>query len=46
MTTSLVWDLARGVGNVALTLAFGAPTLRVLRRFHKRFSFAYWPQEA
>ncbi|MGC9395602.1 MAG: ECF transporter S component [Anaerolineae bacterium] len=45
-TTSLVWDLARGFGNVALTLAFGAPTLRLLRRFHKRFSFAYQPQEA
>ncbi|MFN2283377.1 MAG: ECF transporter S component [Anaerolineae bacterium] len=45
-TTSLVWDLARGFGNVALTLAFGAPTLRVLRRFHKRFSFVYRPQEA
>ena len=46
VTTSLVWDLARGFGNVALTLAFGAPTLRVLRRFHKRFSFTYRPQEA
>jgi energy-coupling factor transport system substrate-specific component len=46
VTTSLAWDLARGFGNVALTLAFGAPTLRVLRRFHKRFSFAYRPQEA
>jgi len=46
VTTSLVWDLARGFGNVALMLAFGAPTLRVLRRFHKRFSFTYRLQEA
>jgi energy-coupling factor transport system substrate-specific component len=46
VTTSLLWDLARGLGNVVLTLAFGAPTLRVLRRFHKRFSFAYQSQEA
>jgi len=46
VTTSLVWDLARGLGNVALALAFGAPTLRVLRRFHKRFSYTYRLQEA
>lgn len=46
VTTSLVWDLARGFGNLALTLAFGAPTLRVLRRFYKRFSFTYRPQAA
>lgn len=44
VTTSLLWDLARGLGNVALMLAFGAPTLRALRRFHKRFSFTYQPQ--
>ena len=46
VTTSLVWDLARGFGNMALTLAFGATTLRVLRRFYKHFSFVYRPQEA
>ena len=46
VTTSLLWDLARGFGNVALILAFGAPTLRALRRFHKRFSFTYQPQTA
>jgi len=46
VTTSMVWDLARGFGNVALTLAFGMPTLRALRRFHKRFSFTYRLQEA
>jgi energy-coupling factor transport system substrate-specific component len=46
VTTSLIWDLARGLGNVALTLAFGAPTLRALRRFHRRFSFTYNPQAA
>ncbi len=46
LTTSLLWDLARGLGNVALTLAFGAPTLRALRRFHRRFTFTYRRQEA
>ncbi len=46
VTTSLLWDLAGGLGNVALLLAFGAPTLRALRRFHKRFSFTYRPQVA
>ena len=45
VATSLLWDVARGLGNAALTLAFGAPTLRALRRFHKRFSFTYHPQE-
>jgi len=35
--TSLGWDGARAVGNFLLTLAFGAPVLRVLRRFQRRF---------
>jgi len=41
LATSLVWDLMRLVGNVMLVLAFGLPTLRALRRFHRRFSFTY-----
>lgn len=43
LATSLVWDLFAVAGNVALMLAFGAPTLRALRRFRQRFSFAYQP---
>lgn len=43
LATSLVWDVFRLVGNVALTLAFGLPTLRALRRFQQRFAFSYWP---
>lgn len=39
--TSLIWDLSRVAGNVALLLAFGKPTLRVLRRFQRRFDFIY-----
>jgi energy-coupling factor transport system substrate-specific component len=39
--TSLVWDAARGVGTVILTALLGRPTLRVLRRFYRRFRFTY-----
>jgi energy-coupling factor transport system substrate-specific component len=41
--TSLVWDAMRMAGNLALILAFGMPVLRVLRRFHDRFTYAYVP---
>ena len=43
VTTSLAWDVLRVVGNVTLILAFGAPTLRVLRRFGRRFAFDHQP---
>jgi energy-coupling factor transport system substrate-specific component len=43
LATSLVWDAVRLVGNIALTLALGAPILRGLRRFHTRFDFHYQP---
>jgi energy-coupling factor transport system substrate-specific component len=41
LVTSFAWDLFRAVGNVLLVLAFGAATLRTLRRFHRRFAFDY-----
>ncbi len=37
--TSLGWDLIRAVGNVALILLLGAPTVRALTRFQRRFHF-------
>jgi energy-coupling factor transport system substrate-specific component len=43
LTTSLAWDAVRAVGNVSLVLALGAPTLRALRRFQRRFAFSYRP---
>ena len=43
LATSLVWDVARALGNVALTLLLGLPTLRALRRFRARFTFEYQP---
>jgi energy-coupling factor transport system substrate-specific component len=43
LVTSLVWDAIAAIGNVLLILAFGAPTLRALRRFQKRFAFNYTP---
>ena len=45
-TTSLGWDLARAVGNVVLTLLLGAPTLRALARFQRRFHFEVQPTDA
>jgi energy-coupling factor transport system substrate-specific component len=41
LATSLVWDVMRAAGNVALTLAFGAAALRALRRFQRRFVFTH-----
>ncbi|MBE2240426.1 MAG: ECF transporter S component [Caldilineaceae bacterium] len=43
VVTSLAWDLARAVGNFVLVAFAGAALLRVLRRFHVRFAFAYAP---
>lgn len=39
LVTSLAWDLARAVGNVALLLLLGPATLRALSRFRQRFYF-------
>jgi energy-coupling factor transport system substrate-specific component len=44
LVTSLVWDAIAAFGNVLLLLAFGAPSLRALRRFQKRFAFSYTPE--
>ena len=41
--TSLGWDLVRAGGNVALILLLGAPTLRTLARFQRRFHFEVHP---
>ncbi len=37
--TSLAWDLARAAGNVALILILGAPMIKALERFRRRFHF-------
>lgn len=39
LTTSFIWDVWRGLGNAALILLFGAPVLRLLRRYEQRFRF-------
>jgi hypothetical protein len=33
----------RAIGNVLMLLAFGGSILRVLRRFHARFTYRYTP---
>lgn len=43
IATSLIWDVMRLAGNTILIMAFGMPTLRVLRRFQQRFAFTYVP---
>jgi energy-coupling factor transport system substrate-specific component len=43
LATSFLWDVARGVGNVAFMLAVGLPALRALVRFRNRFSFEVQP---
>jgi energy-coupling factor transport system substrate-specific component len=37
--SSLGWDLIRAGGNVALILLLGAPMVRTLTRFQRRFYF-------
>jgi energy-coupling factor transport system substrate-specific component len=39
LVTSLAWDMARAVGNGALILLLGAPVVRALTRFRRRFHF-------
>jgi energy-coupling factor transport system substrate-specific component len=39
VATSLWWDIGRASGNLLLILLFGAPILRLLRRFQARFQF-------
>ena len=45
LVTSLVWDAIAAIGNFLLILAFGAATLRALRRFQQRFVFIYVPDK-
>jgi energy-coupling factor transport system substrate-specific component len=43
VATSLGWDLVRAVGNVALILLLGRPTVQALTRFQRRFHFEVRP---
>ncbi len=43
VATSLAWDVFGAGGTVMLMVLFGAPTLRALRRFQRRFAFNYRP---
>ncbi|MDP9369289.1 MAG: ECF transporter S component [Chloroflexota bacterium] len=45
LATSLVHDLFRAVGNAVILLAIGGPILRVLERFHSRFTWQPWVPE-
>jgi energy-coupling factor transport system substrate-specific component len=46
LLTSAAWDAAGAAGNLLLLLALAAPSLRILRRFQKRFGFTYRPAPA
>jgi energy-coupling factor transport system substrate-specific component len=39
VSTSLVWDVSRAIGNTFFILALGMPTVRALLRFRERFEF-------
>lgn len=41
LATSLLWDTGRAIGNALLIFFFGKATLKVLRRFQKRFYFVH-----
>jgi energy-coupling factor transport system substrate-specific component len=43
ITTSLLWDVGRAVGNMVLILVLGVPAVRALSRFHNRLHFRYEP---
>lgn len=45
VVTSVWWDIGRAVGNAVLIGLFGAPVLRLLRRFGRRFRFQLIAQE-
>ncbi len=46
LATSLIWDTTRAIGNILLIGFFGKATLKVLRRFQKRFYFVKLDQES
>ena len=43
--TSSWWDTGRALGNALILALFGAPLLRLLRRFGKRFTFDLQPSQ-
>lgn len=42
LVTSLAFDTFRAVGNVLLVLVLGRPILRMLERYHSRFTWQPW----
>lgn len=44
LVTSMIWDAIAAIGNLLLILAFGAATLKALRRFKNRFVFNFTPE--
>jgi hypothetical protein len=45
LATSLIWDTTRAIGNILLIFFFGKASIRVLRRFQKRFYFVQLGEE-
>lgn len=46
LATSLAWDMARAIGNAGLLLLLGAPVVRALTRFQRRFYFEVLENDA
>lgn len=39
LTTSIVWDITRAIGNILVISVMSTPVLKIFRRFYLRFSF-------
>jgi energy-coupling factor transport system substrate-specific component len=44
LTTSLTFDIARAIANIVLIGFLGAPILRLLDRYHSRFTWQPWDE--
>ena len=41
LSTSLLWDITRAVGNIVILVALTKPVLRIFDRFNRRFTFQF-----
>lgn len=41
LATSLVWDVARSIGNILMIVFMAKPVLKIFQRFQQRFTFKF-----
>jgi energy-coupling factor transport system substrate-specific component len=44
LTTSVIWDITRAIGNILIIIFFGRAVLNIFDRFNQRFSFDILPE--